>query len=53
VRRKYILPAFIVYTFMNDINLAIGLAIGAVVANSYAMIIALIESSKSHYEEEY
>ena len=47
----HLIPAFIAYTFMNNIQLAIGLAIGAVVANSYAMVLALIESSKSHHDD--
>jgi len=49
----HLIPAFIVYTFTNNVNLAIGLAIGAVVANSYSVALALIESAKNKEVEEY
>ena len=49
----HLIPAFIVYTFTNNLNLAIGLAIGAVVANVYSITLALIESAKSQDKEEY
>ena len=49
----HLIPAFIVYSFYNNINLAIGLAIGAVVANAYSMVLSLIESAKSQDIDEY
>jgi hypothetical protein len=49
----HLIPAFIVFTFTDNVNLAIGLAIGAVVANIYAVALALIESAKSQNVEEY
>ena len=49
----HLIPAFIVYTFTNNLEIAIGLAIGAVVANVYSMILALIESAKSQDKEDY
>lgn len=49
----HLIPAFIVFTFMNDVNMAIGLAIGAVVANIYSVILALIEKSTKDQDKEY
>ena len=49
----HLIPAFIVYTFSNDVKLAIGLAIGAVVANIFSVALALIESAKNKETEEY
>jgi hypothetical protein len=49
----HLIPAFIVYTFTDNVDLAIGLAIGAVVANVFAVALALIESAKSSDKEEY
>jgi hypothetical protein len=49
----HLVPAFIVYTFYNNIELSIGLAIGAVVANIYSLALSLIESAKSNDEEDY
>jgi hypothetical protein len=49
----HLIPAFLVYTFSDNINLAIGLAIGAVVANVFSVALALIESSKSTNKEDY
>ncbi|MEA3289004.1 MAG: DUF6394 family protein, partial [Campylobacterota bacterium] len=49
----HLIPAFIVYTFTDNVDLAIGLAIGAVVANLFAVALALIESAKSSDKEEY
>ncbi|MEA3316148.1 MAG: DUF6394 family protein [Campylobacterota bacterium] len=49
----HLIPAFIVYTFTDNTDLAIGLAIGAVVANLYSMALALIESSKVNEKEDY
>ena len=49
----HLIPAFIVFTFTNNVDLAIGLAIGAVVANTFSVALALIESSKSSNKEEY
>ena len=49
----HLIPAFIVYTFTDNVDLAIGLAIGAVVANLFSVALALIESAKSKDTEEY
>ena len=49
----HLIPAFIVYTFTDNINLSIGLAIGAVVANLYSVALSLIESAKNKDTEEY
>jgi hypothetical protein len=49
----HLVPAFIVYTFYHNIELSIGLAIGAVVANIYSLALSLIESAKSNDEEDY
>ena len=49
----HLVPAFIVYAFYNNIELSIGLAIGAVVANIYSLALSLIESAKSNDEEDY
>lgn len=42
----HLIPAFVVLTFTGNVEFAIALAIGAVVANVYAMALALIESAK-------
>lgn len=49
----HLIPAFMVYTFTDNINVAIGLAIGAVVANLFSIGLVLIESAKSKDKEEY
>lgn len=49
----HLIPAFIVYTFTDNIELAIALAIGAVVANLFAVALALIESARSTEKEDY
>jgi len=49
----HLIPAFMVLTFMNDLPLAISLAIGAVVANIFSIALALIESAKSNDKEEF
>ncbi len=49
----HLIPAFVVYTFSHDVKLAIGLAIGAVVANVFSVGLALIESAKNKETEEY
>ncbi len=49
----HLIPAFIVYTFTDNVNLAIALAIGAVVANIYSVALVLIESAKSYEKEDY
>ena len=43
----HLIPAFIVYTFYHNINLAVGLAIGAIIANIYSVVLSLIESNSS------
>jgi hypothetical protein len=42
----HLIPAFVVLTFTQNIEMAIALAIGAVVANIYSVAISLIESAK-------
>ena len=49
----HLIPAFIVFTFTDNVDMAIGLAIGAIVANLFAIALALIESAKSKETEEY
>lgn len=49
----HLIPAFIVLTFTENVDLAIALAIGAVVANVFSIALALIESAKSQDKEEY
>jgi hypothetical protein len=49
----HLIPAFIVYTFTNNVELAVALAIGAVVANLFAVALALIESARSTEKEDY
>ena len=49
----HLIPAFLVYTFSDNVALAISLAIGAVVANIFSVALALIESAKSQDKEEY
>lgn len=47
----HLIPAFFYLQFFNDLNSAIGLAIGALVANIVSMIFAIIESSKARDNE--
>ena len=47
----HLIPAFLVYTMSDNIDLAVGLAIGAVVANTFSVALALIESAKSQDKE--
>jgi len=49
----HLIPAFIVYTFTNNVELTIALAIGAVVANLFAVALALIESARSTEKDDY
>ncbi|MCD4757015.1 MAG: DUF6394 family protein [Arcobacteraceae bacterium] len=49
----HLIPAFIVYTFTNNVELSVALAIGAVVANLFAVALALIESAKSTEKDDY
>lgn len=49
----HLIPAFIVYTFTDNIKVAVGLAIGAIVANIYSMALALLESSKVKEKGDY
>ena len=49
----HLIPAFIVFTFTSNVQLAVSLAIGAVVANLFSVALALIESAKSTDKEEY
>ena len=47
----HLIPAFIVYSFTENVDLAIALAIGAVVANVFSIALALIESAKTQDKE--
>lgn len=49
----HLIPAFIVLTFTENMDLAIALAIGAVVANVFSIALALIESAKASDQENY
>jgi hypothetical protein len=49
----HLIPAFIALTFYSNVDLAISLAIGAVVANGFAVGLALIESAKSKDKMDY
>jgi len=46
----HLIPAFFAMKFYSAENLAVGLVIGAVVANIYTLIVSLIESSKEREE---
>ncbi|QOG12106.1 DUF6394 family protein [Arcobacter sp. FWKO B] len=49
----HLIPAFVVMTSTDNLALAISLAIGAIVANLFAVALALIESAKTQEKEEY
>ncbi|MCT7445808.1 DUF6394 family protein [Aliarcobacter skirrowii] len=49
----HLIPAFLVIVFSGDIQLAIALAIGAVIANIVSIALSLIESAKSSEKEDY
>ncbi len=49
----HLIPAFMVLTFTDNLALTISLAIGAIVANIFAIALALIESAKSQDKEEF
>jgi len=42
----HLIPAFFVLKFYDNHTLAVGLVIGAVIANIYTIIVSMIESSK-------
>ena len=42
----HLIPAFFAMKFYGNTNTAIGLVIGAVIANFYTIIVSMIESSK-------
>ncbi|HIP61198.1 MAG TPA: hypothetical protein EYG98_01435 [Sulfurovum sp.] len=46
----HLIPAFFAMKFYGAESLAVGLVIGAVVANVYTLIVSLIESSKEREE---
>ena len=48
----HLIPAFIALSFYSNIDVAVSLAIGAVVANIFAAILALIESSAEAKSQE-
>jgi hypothetical protein len=45
----HLFPAFFMFQFgtENDINLIIGLVIGAIIANTYTLVISIVESAKT------
>lgn len=43
----HLIPAFIFYQVLGDIDVAFALSIGALVANTFAIIIIIIESAKT------
>ena len=49
----HLIPAFYFLAFQNDMDAAMAYAIGAVVANSYVLIVALVESVKLKNEFSY
>ncbi|MDX4049607.1 DUF6394 family protein [Aliarcobacter skirrowii] len=49
----HLIPAFFVIVFSGDVQLAIALAIGAVIANIVSIALSLIESAKSSEKEDY
>ncbi len=42
----HLIPAFLVLTFSDNLRIAISLPIGAVVANTFSIVLALIETVK-------
>ena len=46
----HLIPAFFAMKFYEADSLAVGLVIGAVVANVYTLVVSLIESSKEREE---
>jgi len=46
----HLVPAFFAMKFYGNDRLAVGLVIGAVIANAYTLIVSLIESSKEQIE---
>ena len=42
----HLIPAFFAMKFFGNVELAMGLVIGAVIANLYTIFISMIESSK-------
>jgi hypothetical protein len=49
----HLIPAFFLLSFANNLEAAIALAIGAVVANIFSASLVLIESSKIEPNKEY
>ncbi len=49
----HLIPAFVVLTFNENVELSIALAIGAIVANLFSIALVLIESNKVQDNEEY
>jgi hypothetical protein len=46
----HLIPAFFAMKFYDNRSIAIGLVIGAVIANVYTIIVSMIESSKEKIE---
>lgn len=49
----HLIPAFLIFIFSGNVQLAIALAIGAVIANIVSMALSLIESAKNNEKDEY
>lgn len=49
----HLIPAFIVYTFTDNIGLTIALAIGAIVANLFSVALTLIDSAQYKDKDEF
>ena len=49
----HLIPAFMVLTFVGNEPLAISLAIGAVVANVFSIVLALIETVKNDDKDDF
>lgn len=49
----HLIPAFLVFVFSGNLKLAIALAIGAIIANTFSVALTLIESAKSREKEEF
>lgn len=49
----HLIPAFLVFVFVGNIELTIALAIGAVIANIVSVALSLIESAKIKDKDDY
>lgn len=49
----HLIPSFLVFVFTENLEVAIALAIGAIIANIVSMALSLIESAKSQDKDDY